>query len=259
MVSGRHHSKAVKIAATVLARLAGEQAASDTFGVDRRTIRGWVKRDDVPTDSWAALDELAGAQLLEKVARGQVTNPATLATVRGIASRNRRYSELISRREARRAADELPEQPPERTPMQQQIDRLDDKRRMLWTCEIDAEMEDRAYQGENPPPPTGTLNDVEGLAWLSAEVDRLLALSDDEVEEHKQAYFELMHGSPTNRQSAQEPVGPTAPFDEPTPLPTARVAPHETRPMAMGSGRGRGEDGPWFDYFTGDRRSRFQP
>lgn len=30
MVSGRHHSKAVKLAATVLARLAGEQAVSDT-------------------------------------------------------------------------------------------------------------------------------------------------------------------------------------------------------------------------------------
>lgn len=100
-VSGRNHSKAVKLAATVLARLAGEQAASDTFGIDRRTIRGWVKHEDVPTDSWAALDELAGAQLLEKVARGEVKNPATLATVRGIASRNRRYAEVIAERKGR--------------------------------------------------------------------------------------------------------------------------------------------------------------
>ncbi len=99
MVSGRTHSKAVKIAATVLARLAGKQAASDAFGIDRRTIRGWVKHEDVPADSWAALDELAGAQLLERVARGQVTNPTTLATARGIASRNRRNAELMARRE----------------------------------------------------------------------------------------------------------------------------------------------------------------
>jgi hypothetical protein len=53
------------------------------LSIDRRTIRGWVKHGDVPRDSWAALDELAGAQLLEKVARGQVTNATTLATVRG--------------------------------------------------------------------------------------------------------------------------------------------------------------------------------
>lgn len=117
-MSGRHHSKAVKLAATVLARLAGEQAASDTFGIDRRTIRGWVKHDDVPTDSWAALDELAGVQLLEKVARGQVTNPATLATVRGIASRNRRYAEVIAERKARR--EEVVEQP------------LHERRRAAW-------------------------------------------------------------------------------------------------------------------------------
>ena len=107
MVSGRHHSKAVKVAATVLARLAGEQAASDTFGIDRRTIRGWVKHEDVPTDSWAALDELAGAQLLEKVARGQVTNASTLATVRGIASRNRRYAEVIPDADVVMLADDI--------------------------------------------------------------------------------------------------------------------------------------------------------
>ena len=101
-MSGRHHSKAVKLGATVLARLAGEQAAAETFGIDRRTIRGWLKNEDVPTDSWAALDDLAGAQLLERVARGEVRNPTTLATVRGIASRNRRYAELIAKREERR-------------------------------------------------------------------------------------------------------------------------------------------------------------
>jgi hypothetical protein len=96
---GRHHCKAVKLAASVLAGLAGELAASDTFGIDRRTIRGWVKHEDVPTGSWAALDELAGAQLLERVARGEVTNGTILATVRGIASRNRGYTGLIARRE----------------------------------------------------------------------------------------------------------------------------------------------------------------
>jgi hypothetical protein len=41
---GRHHCKAVKLAASVLARLAGEQAASDTFGIDRRTIRAYLSR-----------------------------------------------------------------------------------------------------------------------------------------------------------------------------------------------------------------------
>ena len=70
-----------------MARIAREVAASEAFGVDRRTVRAWVTNEDVSADSWAALDELAVAQLLEKVARGQVTNATTLATVRGIASR----------------------------------------------------------------------------------------------------------------------------------------------------------------------------
>jgi hypothetical protein len=233
MVSGRHHSKAVKLAATVLARLAGEQAASDAFGIDRRTIRGWVKHEDVPADSWAALDDLAGAQLLEKVARGQVTNATTLATVRGIASRNRRYAEVIARREARREEEQPTELEP--SPVRVELDRLDGRRGRLMADMMRHELNEREVEDRHVPE-TGQVGD--GIEAIRSMVDELLARTDEQVD----AEIEEIKAQRIEREQRVDaqyaPVAPSEAVDEPMRLPTARAARPAPSPMLRGVGDG---------------------
>ena len=123
--------------ATVLARLAGIDTAVDTFGIDRRTVRGWVKGEPPPDDQWTAVRDVLLARGAELAAKGETKGLVQTLTAAGISERNVRYGQLIARREARR---EQADAPAEANPVRAAIDALDDSRRRLMRDILDAEL-----------------------------------------------------------------------------------------------------------------------
>jgi hypothetical protein len=150
------------------------------LGVDRNSIRRWMK-DHPPDDDWQVVEAMAGAQLMERMAKGEIRSPRDLAIIKGIAGRNIRAKELIARREARR---EDAEKLPEPSPMRKAVDRLDNLRGRLFADEIRLALA-RREAGLDPTPTSDPEADHD--ATLIAFVDELLALTDAEVEERTAA------------------------------------------------------------------------
>ena len=104
IVSGRSHSKATRLAATFLAKLAGVDTAAATFGIDRRTVRSWTGSVEVPEDPWTAIRDVLLARGSEMAAKGDTRGLPAILTGAGIAERNVRYGQLIAQRDGRRVA-----------------------------------------------------------------------------------------------------------------------------------------------------------
>ena len=104
----RRHSRATQLAGAALGRILSVDQAASMLGVDRNSIRRWMGEHPA-TDDWDTIEELAGAQLVERMAKGLIKNPAHLATIKGIAGRNVRVRELIAERKRRH--EEVPEVP----------------------------------------------------------------------------------------------------------------------------------------------------
>ncbi|MFN2417498.1 MAG: hypothetical protein ABR593_01055 [Candidatus Limnocylindria bacterium] len=71
---GRTHSQVRRLSGAAFSRVLGVDAAASMLGVDRNTIRRWVGQYPAE-DDWRIIEEMAGAQLMERMARGLVTSP----------------------------------------------------------------------------------------------------------------------------------------------------------------------------------------
>lgn len=130
-----------------------------------------------PADNdWRIIEQMAGAQLAERLARGQVTSARDLATVQGIAGRNVRVAELIERREARSDVEQAPP-PPE--PLREQLDRLDSRRQRLVADTLRHELDRRAA---NADPEPSEIPEDDFIERVTAWVDELLSRSDAEID-----------------------------------------------------------------------------
>jgi hypothetical protein len=143
--------------------------------------------DHPANNDWRIIEEMAGAQLMERMARGEIRSPRDLATIKGIAGRNVRVEQAIARREARREAEPEAEEP---SPIRVQLDRLDTRRQRLLADELRQELERRAYSpdGERErigPNPKDTGADY--IAVLTQVVDGLLARSDEAIDARQAA------------------------------------------------------------------------
>lgn len=96
------HSLSTQLSGAALGRVLSVDQAAAILGVDRNSVRRWM-RDHPAEDDWHIIEQMAGAQLVERVAKGQVKSARDLAVLKGVAGRNRRAQELIARRDARRA------------------------------------------------------------------------------------------------------------------------------------------------------------
>ena len=226
------------------------------LGVDRNSIRRWM-RAHPSNDDWRIIERMAGAQLVERVAKGLVKSSRDLATILGIAGRNVRAQELIARRDARREEAEQPTPvDAEQAAIREALDLLSPAQKRMFRNELDVEMKRRAYPDAEATAPR---SDEDALSLLEF-VQHIAALPDDVVAE-RTAASEAKLEEYAARDEAEwrarfspdpEPVEPPAPADEPTPLPTARVARPASAPMVIDVGNPRGE--PWFDTDTGERR-----
>lgn len=159
----RRHSEATRRAGAALARLLGADQAAKVMGVDRTTLRDWVKL--YPSeDDWSVVSELAGAQLVERLARGEIRDPKALAVVKGVAERNRRAAELIARREAKREAEQAE---PEADPVQAAVDALRDDQQDLVAAQVNLELQRRLSPKHEPSVTQGD-DQQRVLDWMAA-------------------------------------------------------------------------------------------
>jgi hypothetical protein len=225
-VPAKHHSRATKLAATFLAKLASPDVAAATFRVDVRTVRGWRDGIELPADEWTAIRDVLRARGAEMAARGDTRGLVATLTAAGISDRNVRYSTLISRREARREAEQEPEAAPNL--LHEAIEALSDTRTRLMRDAIDLEMQTRFTAGEDvadvaaesDPAPR---SDEESQATMLAFVAELAARSDEDVAAESERIRAKLREIQDERMAeiARESLAP------PSPVPIAPVTPPE--------------------------------
>jgi len=238
------HSPARKLAIVALARLSGIEEAARVAGAQARSVREWMAdagdRDPRLAD-WQAARDYAMEQQLRATIEGNAAKAFGWSKSAGVSQRNVDM--------APRSAKDGPEaeQPAPPDPIKEQTARLDSRRQRLLACELDAELADRADASDHPDsqPPDRSL--IEGndqfLAWLTAQVDRLLAMPDAEVDAETERLSaikteRLSAMAPQRSESTQEPVEPSEPAPVPIRPATAVSAPPERVPMVLDSGYG---------------------
>jgi hypothetical protein len=221
MRSRSRHSLATQLSGAALGRVLGVDQAASMLGVDRNSIRRWMKNHP-PDDDWRVVEELGGAQLVERMAKGEIRSPRDLAIIKGIAGRNLRARELIARREQRWAEEQAPEPP---SPMQDAVQALSDEQRRMLVAEIDVLLEARSLGlevGVQVPRPDAGLQVAEWfgvIASLPAEevAERTEAAETRLREFHEQQYEDRRllpgvdrrgNGVEPTPQSAQGPMAP---------------------------------------------------
>lgn len=262
------HPEDLRLVAVAMARMVGPEQTAEDLKIDVRTVKSWVAatppRSGVTDDeeAWQAAEKVALYRNLRALARGEIRDTIRLNNLAGTA-RDKLFR-WATRREARREAEpEQPEQPPD--PILEQIDRLDSRRKRLLASEIDAELEERVDRygrtGEASPVARTSTREPDALAYWAAEVDRLLAIPDDEVEQQIAALDVVLYPPaawPQPPEAAEpEPVeAPDTPEQVPTPIRPVPAA-QEPVPMVLDVGYRR-DDGPWYDLDTGERRPRYR-
>jgi hypothetical protein len=178
----RHHSRATRLAATFLARLASPEVAASTFRVDVRTVRNWQAGSvELPADQWEAIEAVLLARGGEQAAKGETRGLVQTLTGAGIAARNRRYAQLIAQREARRQGEAEMEQPP-REPWRDALHALSDSRQLLMRDSLHLEIAIRDLpENRGKPLPESQRSEEEGDAVLLEWVQHMAAMSDEDV------------------------------------------------------------------------------
>lgn len=219
---------AKRLAGAALGRLISVDQAAKLLGVDKGSIRAWMG-DHPGGDDWATLSELAGAQLTERLARGEIRDPRTLAVVKGVADRNVRYSTLIARREQRRAAEQAEPEPTPDLAWRAAFDQLDEPRASLMGAQMRRDVLDRrerqeAGAAQEPEP------EEDDAAWhqrMLEWVERTAALSDHEVRDQLLALEPgwERHYWPPRRVLMDAIDSLDDPPEAPEPVPTAQEPP----------------------------------
>lgn len=223
------HPEDVRLLAVAMARMVGAEQTADDLAIDVRTIKSWVAqappRTDITDDeqAWIAAERGALYRNLRALARGEVRDTMRLNNLAGTA-RDKLFR-WATRREAHQS--EQPEQPPV-DPIKEQVDRLGDLRQRLFRNELDLELRQR---GSDEPEPAATPETPEAaLASWTVEVDRLLAMTDEQVTaeieridaelaeldrgEREQLEAELAARHPLPPPPAERPAPPSAPVSE---------------------------------------------
>lgn len=173
---GKHHSRATKLAATFLARLASPEVAAATFRVDVRTVRDWQAGSvELPEDQWEAIEAVLLARGGEKAASGETAGLVQTLTGAGIAARNRRYATLIARREARREGEQQPAKADPEWLVA--VRALDGRRAALLGAELRHEIADRGEHPRFGPESEEPIDEAKLLAWVQS----VAAAPDEEI------------------------------------------------------------------------------
>jgi len=219
----RHHSKATRLAATFLARLASPEVAASTFRVDVRTVRGWqAGAVDLPADQWEAIEAVLLARGGEQAAKGETRGLVQTLTGAGIAARNRRYAQLIERREARRQGEQEMEEQPPREPWRDALHALSDSRQLLMRDSLHLEIAIRDLpENRGKPLPESQRSEEEGDAALLEWVQHMAAMSDEDVAAESEQVREKLR----EVRAAIEAGYERQPTPAVTPTPPAPVAP----------------------------------
>lgn len=218
----RHHSRATRLAATFLARLASPEVAATTFRVDVRTVRGWQAGSvELPDDEWTAIRDVLRARGAEMAAKGDVKGLVQTLTAAGISDRNVRYGELIARREARRAGEQGEQEQPD--PVRAAVLALSADRQRFLRDALHLEIatrnaaEDPTLNAGADPSPSDDEAEARLLAWI-AEV---AAMPDEQIAAGSEAVRarlrELQETGERKAARESDPVRPLA-------VPTAPVA-----------------------------------
>lgn len=211
----RAHSKATRLAATFLARLTSADVAASTFRLDVKTVRAWqAGAVELPDDQWQAIETVLLTRGAEMAARGQTTGLVATLTAAGISSRNTRYQQLIERREARRAGEQVTPETAPSSPFQAAIDNLSDQQQRLVRDLIELTLLQHEGEEEQPPPQTEAEQEAGFLAWLA----RIAALTPEEVAAERTAVsaeldkVEAQQRAryPAAREAARQPDPPAA-------------------------------------------------
>lgn len=110
----------------------------------------------------------------------------------------------------------------------EQVKRLSEGRKTLLAYELDEALQERTAGDDATKP--DPVDEAKALAWLTAQIDRLLALSDDEVEERTRIYYERRYPPEPERiiepaEVEPEPPAPLRVIEPPQAPETARTPP----------------------------------
>lgn len=287
------HSLGTQLSGAALGRVLSVDQAASMLGVDRNSIRRWM-REHPADDDWQIIERMAGAQLVERVAKGLVKSARDLATILGIAGRNVRAKELIALREARRSNETcdcvLP--PGWISKLHPEPGTLAHVR-AVWSIAAAKMSENRRLFMESLRPlvahyidhkegdthldipeareatvaalagvPNDTADPVGALQrWIEELDDEAVAARQALADAAHKAYREAIQGELRRRAYPEapplpEPLEPPTAVDEPVPLPTARVERPKPVPMVLDTGYER--DGHRYDLDTGERRPRYR-
>lgn len=239
------HTLGTQLSGAALGRVLSVDQAASMLGVDRGSIRRWM-RDHPAADDWQIIQQMAGAQLVERVAKGLVRSSRDLAIILGVAGRNVRAQQLIARREQRREQDAQPEEPPEPNPIKEALDALDPARQRLIRDVLILELRRRVDSPANEP----ARADPDDQSWRELIAD-VAARTDAEVEAESARIRAELDATDPRVSSPGLPMS----MAELPPTPIRPAAPVVARPasspMVLDVG-GRGE--PWYDLETGERR-----
>lgn len=245
---GKAHSRATRLGAALLARLAGVDAAAAAFRVDPRTIRGWLGQGEVPADEWTAIRDVLRARGAEMAAKGETRGLVALLTAAGISDRNVRYGELIARREARREAEQ---EPPPLDPIPAAIAELTDEQTALVAAELRLAIDVASRRKEQPP----EQSEEEYTAAFLAYVAEVAALSPEEVaartatayaeEDERQAAEDAIFRAElaelqASREQRRPDLAPQAAQDAPERPPRLEVVRRDDAPDALDAWQ------PWY-------------
>lgn len=254
------HSKAIRLSAVFLGRLASAEVAGKVLGVDYRTVQSWMQASELPADDWTAVRDVLLTRGAEMAAKGETRGLVQTLTAAGISDRNVRYATLIARREARREAEQPEPAPePEPDPLLVAMAPLPLERQRYMAAAIRLELSSR-QEGEPPKQArlatTASSADPNAEAVMLAWVQEVASLTDAdfavrqaELAEQRQQIEQAQRDRLTARSQAlsarQASPDPSAATEAPSGPSQRLLAPPTPIPMLVDLGGQDEHDRGW--------------